>query len=266
MADPVVTGGEAGTEPTGTTVTATNGQTEGQSVAPTQTTVAGTGEGGESFFDYETIRGKPELEAVYKEMQRGLTAKSEAFKAGADKIKQYDQFIANPVDTMRQLAQQYGYQMVQGQPQGDDGQPKSFENWDQVMEEAERRVMDKMQPMFGEMQNMKQQNVEQALDNSFPDWRIYEEPMMENLQAHPTLVNDHKKLYQMSVPPEVLEARATKLALAKIQGTTDSGMVQSQSTTTQQPTKSPTIKTFDDAVKFAHQDLARRGIKRSMGD
>ncbi len=265
MAEPGVTEGQAGTEPAGTTESATNGQTPGQTVAPTQTTVSGTGESGESFFDYESIKDNPELVGIYKEMQRGLTAKSEVYKAGADKISQYDNFMRDPIAAMRNLAQQNGYNLVQG-PQDQTGEPKSYENWDQVMEEAERRVMAKMQPMFGEMQNMKKQNVEQALDTSYPDWRTYEDSMMENLQAHPTLVNDHKKLYQMSVPAAVLEARATKAALAKIQGTTASGLVQSQSTTTQQPNKSPTIKTFDDAVKFAHQDLARRGIKRPVGD
>ena len=266
MADPEAPAGQVAAEPTGTTVAAPDGQVNGQSVTPIQTTGNGTVEGGESFFDYETIRGKPELEAAYKEMQGAFTKKNDVFAKGRDKITQYDQFMQNPVETMRQLAQQYGYQMVQGQPQDADGTPKNYENWDQVMEEAERRVMEKIQPMFGEMQNMKKQNVEQALDNSFPDWRAYEDSMMENLQAHPTLVNDHEKLYQMSVPQEVLNARATKVALAKIQGTTESGLVQSQSTTTQQPTKSPKIENFNDAVKFAKQDLARRGIKPPTGE
>ena len=261
MADPEATGGEAGTEPAGTTVSATDGQANGQSGAPTQTTGNGTEQSGESFFDYESIRGKPELEGIYKEMQRGLTKKSEVYKAGADKISQYDDFMKNPVDTMRQLAQQYGYQMIQGQAEGQGGDPKNFENWDQVMEEAERRVMEKMQPMFGEMQSLKKQGVEQALDNSFPDWRTYQDTMMENLQAHPTLVNDHEKLYQMSVPASVLEARATKAALAKIQGTTASGQVQGQSTTTQQATAPKAAKSFDEAVTIAKAELASKGMK-----
>lgn len=259
MADPEATGGEAVAEPTGTTASATAGQANGQSGAPTQTTSTGTEQGGESFFDYETIRGKPELESAYKEMQGAFTRKNEVFAKGRDKISQYDNFMANPVDTMRQLAQQYGYQMVQGQATAD-GQPKTYENWDDVMTEAKRQVMDELQPMFGEMQNMKKQNVEQALDNSFPDWRTYEDSMMENLQAHPTLVNDHKKLYQMSVPGEVLEARATKAALAKIQGTTES-RIQGQSTTTQQATAPKAAKSFEEAVVIARASLASKGMK-----
>ena len=127
-------------ETSGESVTETAGESTGQSETLTQTTGNGTGEGGESFYDYESIRGKPELEAQYKEMQRAFGKKSEAFKAGADKIAQYDQFIQNPLDSMRQLAQQRGYQLVQGQPQDKDGTPKTYENWDDVMTEAKRQV------------------------------------------------------------------------------------------------------------------------------
>ena len=247
------TGGES-------TVVETAGESTGQSEAPTQTTGNGTEQVGESFYDYESIRGKPELEAQYKEMQRAFGEKNETVKAGADKIRQFDQFMANPVETMRQLATQYGYQMVQGQP-AEDGQPKTFENWDDVMAHAESRVMEKLQPMFGEMQNMKQQNVEQALDNSHPDWRTYEDAMMATLRDHPTLVGNPDMLYRMSVPPSVLEARANKAALQRIQGTTESGKVQGQSTTTRQATAPTAAKNFDDAVKIARATLAKRGMK-----
>lgn len=267
MADPEATGGEAGTEPAGTTVIATDGQANGQSGAPVQTTGNGTEQSGESFFDYESIRGKPELEGIYKEMQRGLTKKSEVYKAGADKISQYDNFMKNPVDTMRQLAQQYGYQMIQGaaEGQGEDGKPRTYNSWEEVEaaadERADKRMEARLGPMVSELQTLKKQGVTQALDKDFPDWRTYEDTMLENLQAHPTLVNDHEKLYQMSVPPEVLEARAMKAALAKIQGTTDSGTVQGQSTTTQQATAPKAAKSFDEAVTIARTALASQGLK-----
>ena len=260
MADPEVPGGEAEAEPTGTTANATEGQTEGQTVASVQTTGNGADQGGESFFDYDLVKGTPN-EPAYKQMQAAHTKKSEQLNAGLDKIKQYDQFMSNPEQSIRAYAQQNGWQLVKGQPIAEDGTPKSYENWDQVMDEAERRVMAKMQPMFGELQTLKKQGVEQALDGSFPDWRTYEDSMMENLQAHPTLVNDHKKLYQMSVPAEVLEAKAMKAALAKIQGTTDSGKIQGQSTTTQQATAPKAAKSFDEAVTIARSELVKRGLK-----
>lgn len=265
MADPEATGGEAGAEPTGTTASATDGQANGQSGAPVQTTGSGTEQSGESFFDYESIRGKPELEGIYKEMQRGLTAKSEVYKAGADKIRQYDQIMSDPMTAVRQYAQQNGYQMVQGQPQAaDDGKPRTYNSWEEVEaaadERADKRFQEKFGPMFSEMQNMKQQNVEQSLDNSHPDWRTYEDQMMAKLQAHPSLVNDPDMLYRMSVPQSVLDARANKAALARIQGTTESGKVQGQSTTTQQATAPVAATSFDDAVKIAKASLKSRGM------
>jgi len=243
----------------------TTGESSGQSVAPVETTVTGTEQSGESFFDYESVKGTA-LEPAYKNMQSSYSRKSDELKKGLDKITQHDQFMANPVDTMRPLAQQYGYQMVQGQLQDQNGKSKTFENWDQVMDEAERRVMEKMQPMFGEMQNMKKQSVEQALDSLHPDWRTYEDTMLENLQAHPTLVSNPDMLYRLSVPNAVLEAQANKRALAKIQDTTESGKVQGQSTTTQQAKKTPKKMTFDQAADFARQEVKRLGHSRPTGE
>jgi hypothetical protein len=247
----------------------TGGQTEGQSVAASQTTESGNGNGtgasGESFFDYETIKGKPELEAAYKDMQRAFGRGSEANKLGANKIAQHDQFMANPIDTMRSIAQQNGYQLVQGQPEaGADGEPATFNSWDDVMQEAERRVMANLQPMVGELQNIKRQTVESSLDNAYPDWRTYEEPMMQLLEKYPRLVDDHDMLYRMAVPQEVITSRATKAALRKIQGHTDSGNVQGQSTTTQQPTKSKGKMTFDQAVDFARGEVSKQGLRRPI--
>ena len=245
--------------------TETGGESTGQSEATSQTTASGTGDGGESFFDYESVKGTPN-EAAYKEMQRAFSKKTEVLKAGADKIRQYDQYVANPVESIKAFAAQNGYQLVQGQPKDQNGESQKFENWDDVMGEAERRVMDKLQPMLGEMQNMKKQSVEQSLDTNHPDWRTYEDGMMANLQAHPSLVSDPDMLYRMSVPEEVLAARANKAALDKIQGTTESGKVQGQSTTTQKTNKTPKIESFDDAVKFARQELSRQGIAPPRGE
>lgn len=264
MADPEVTGGEAGAELTGTTASATNGQTDGQTVATDQTTVQGTGQGGESFFDYESIKGKPELEAAYKEMQGAFSRKTEALAKGKDKISQYDSFIANPIDTMRQLAQQHGYQLVQGQPQTDDGKPRTYNSWEEVEaaadERADRRAEARMAPMLNEMQTMKQQNVRQMLDHSYPDWTLYEDSMMENLGKYPNLVNDVDMLYRVSVPAGVLAARATKTALAKIQSTTGN-TIQGQSTTTQQTTKKPVFKTISEAATWAAQQPEVKALK-----
>ena len=114
--------------------------------------------------------------------------------------------------------------------------------------------------MFGEMRDMKRRNIEQYLDTNHSDWRTYEDQMMENLQAHPTFVNDPDLLYRVSVPSDVLEARANQRALDKIQGTT-SNRTQGQSTTTQQSTGKPKkAMTFNEAVEHAKGELKRQGI------
>jgi hypothetical protein len=252
------------TEGTGGESTETTGQSAGQSETSVQTTVNGTEQTGESFFDYESVKGKPELEAAYKEMQRAFSKKTEGIKGSADKISQYDQFMANPVETMQRLATQYGYQMVQGQAQADDGTPKQYNNWDEVKadfkESIRAEVMDELKPVFGELQTIKKQNVEQTLDNSHPDWRTYEDSMLKTLQAHPSLVGDPDMLYRMSVPEEVLNARATKAALAKINGTT-SNTVQGQSTTTQQVTKKPKFNSINEAAAWAAQQPQVKSLK-----
>ncbi len=264
MADPEVTGGEAVAEPAGTTANATDGQTQGQSVAPVKTIGNETEQSGESFFDYESVRGKPELEGIYKEMQRGLTKKSEVYKAGIDKARLYDQIMSDPMAAMRQYAQQQGYQVVQGQPQTDDGKPRTYNNWEEVDaaadERAERRLNERMNPMLNELQNMKKQNVRQMLDNSYPDWKMYEDSMMENLGKYPKLIEDVDMLYRMSVPQEVLAARATKAALTKIQDTTGT-TIQGQSTTTQQITKKPVFKTINEAAAWAAEQPEVKSLK-----
>ena len=87
MAEPVVTEGKAGAEPEGITASATDGQTPGESKTPEQKTDSGTGQAGgngESFYDYESIKDDPKLVGIYKEMQRGLTRKSEEVSKGRD--------------------------------------------------------------------------------------------------------------------------------------------------------------------------------------
>jgi len=253
VAETLETGGES--------VTETSGESTGQSETTTQTTDSGTG--GESFFDYDSIKGT-DLEPAYKEMQRAFTKRNAEFSAGRDKITQYDQFMSNPVEQMRALATQYGYQMVQGDVKADDGTPKTYNNWDEVKadfkESIRAEVMQELNPMFNEVKSMKKQNVEQSLDNSYPDWRTYEDSMMETLQAHPSLVSDPDMLYRMSVPQAVLDARANKAALKKIQGTNDSGQIQGQSTTTQQTSKTPGKMTFNESVNYARQQVRRQGL------
>ena len=140
MAETGATGGQAGTEPeVGTTVTAPEGQAQGESVAPVQTTVSGTEAGDvESFFDYESIKGT-DLEPAYKQMQKAFSSKTLALKDGTKALEEHAAFMANPLESVKQLAQSMGWNLVQG-PQDGEGQPqKQYKSWDDVMVEAEKR-------------------------------------------------------------------------------------------------------------------------------
>lgn len=267
MAEPSNTEGQAApadsgiTSDPGTTAAAPQ-SSDGQSANPSQTTSAGPDSGqSESFFDPKSIEGKPELQAAYKQMQAAYTKKSTQFKEAKNKIEAYDRFMSNPSATMQELAQQYGYQLVQrGQDaQSDDFSPKT---WDDVMARAKQEVMRELEPTLGEIRSMKQQNVEQYLDNNFSDWRTYEDDMLDLLQAHPTLAKDPDRLYQMAVPSEVLEARAMKRATEKLRASGENAQVSGPGTT-----KSPTTEdsppkggSFNDMVAYAKERLRKQGI------
>lgn len=248
-------------EPAGTTAATTGAASKGQSTATAQTTSIGTESVVESFFDPESIKGKPELEAAYKEMQRAFSKKTSDLAKGRDKIRQYDEFIRSPVDSMRKLAQQMGYQLVQGQAESKDGKPKTYETWDEVMQDAEARVLEKLKPVIGEIQSLKKQNIESYLDNNFSDWRTYEDEMMANLEKHPTLVTNPDELYRLSVPESVHEARLMKKLQAKMKGAAEGNQIQGQSATNKQASQRPKKGlSFSEAVQFAKSALASKGI------
>lgn len=226
------------------------------------TTAQGTDSGQvESFFDPKSIEHSPELQAAYKQMQGKWTKEMQRVKEGKSKIEAYDSFLSNPVESMRQLAQQYGWNLVQGDPNAkpDDQTPQT---WDEVYERAKKAVMDELKPVLGEVRQLKQQNVEQYLDTKYSDWRQYEDEMLGTLKEHPSLAHDPDKLYRLSVPPEVLEARAMAAAMNKLKG--NGAQLSGTGTTTNQPSTSELPKvgsSFNEHVEFAKKKLAAEGIR-----
>jgi len=248
-------------EPTGTTAPAP--QTAGEQSAPaTQTTNTGPVQAAEeSFFDPKSLDGKPELQSAYKQMQKAFTKKSQEIKAAKSKVEAYDSFIKDPMGTMQQLAKQYGYNLVQGNPQAkpEDNSPQT---WDDVYSRAKQEVLKELNPLLGEVKQMKQQNVEAYLDNNHPDWRTYEDEMTSLLSTHPSLASDLDTLYRMAIPSEVLEARAAKAAMEKLRNGSDAGKVSGTSTTSKTTTASELPKggSFQDYVAYAKARLKSQGI------
>jgi hypothetical protein len=115
--EPEATQGQAETADLAETTAPAPEGDSGQSTTPVQTTESGPDDGaqGESFFDPKSIEHSPELVQAYKQMQRSFTKSKQQMSAEQAKIDAYNQAIADPVGTARQLAQQYGYTMVQGE-------------------------------------------------------------------------------------------------------------------------------------------------------
>lgn len=254
--------GQVATDSAGATQAAPN-SSQGQSVAQGQTTVSGSDQGSndESIFDWKSIEHSPELVKLAKQLQGNYTKKSQGIKAHQAKLDQYDQFMRDPIGSAQQVLSTLGYQVVQRdqKAQGKDGKDGfAPASWDDVMAEAKKRVLSELQPVFRELDQVKQQGMEARLDKDYPDWRTYEEPMVELLKNHPTLARDPDTLYRMAVPAEVLESRAAKAALARLKAAGENAQVSGQSATTRQASSKPTGKlTLNQAYEHAKASLAQ---------
>lgn len=264
MAESQASGGQAAADQK-VTANAPNA-TGGPSATPSQATTAGGPTNGaeETFlsaFDPKDLEGKPELKAAYKQMLGDYTKKTMGIKASEKKIAEYDALMKDPVASAQKFLAERGYQVVQRDPEPG-AQEKSWEpkSWDEVQQMIDRRAEEiankRLNPMLKEVSSLKQQSIEARLDADYSDWRTYEEPMVAALQAHPTLANDLDKLYRLSVPHEVTEARAYKRALEKIKTSSDSSVVPGARTTSTQPSKRPEGKmSIDDAWKYALKQI-----------
>lgn len=264
------TGEPTGTseENIGTTQTGT-ADGKGQPVVTAQTTTTSgtaTAREEETFFDPKDL--DPALVPAYKNMQKIFGKKMEAIKQNRQKIDAYDEFSKDPITQMQQMAQKMGYRLTRAEAAAavndTDGANNKWEpqTWDDVMNRAVQTVMEKLNPVFSELQTVKKQNIEKLLDDSCPDWRQYEDEMTSLLHEHPTLAKDPVKLYRLALPHEVLETRATQAAIKKLQGKVDASKVGGTSTTKSTTTSTPDKPiSFNEAVQFAKAKLAEQGIR-----
>lgn len=267
--EPNETNGQAATaDLDAETIAAAPAGDEGQSISPDQTTSRGPDSGatGESFFDPKSIEHSPELMQAYKQMQGNFSKNMAAVRENQQKIDAYNAAMANPTATVRQLAQQYGMTVVDGRPQeqatGEQFNPKS---WDDVVNhiktQVENDVSERYKPIINQVRDLKQQSVETYLDANHADWRTYENEMIRTLQAHPSMAADPDTLYRMSVPSEVLEARATARALERLKTGKDSSAVPGANRATSETSTKPTGKlSFNEAVAYAKSQLKAQGI------
>jgi hypothetical protein len=257
-----------GTEVTQTTVPTTE---SGTTSPQTTTEQVGTVQAEETFFDPESIKDKPELQAAYKQMQSAFSKKTLALKEGAQKIQAYDQFAQNPAQALQQLARDLGYTLTRAQAQemvNEQNAQSEFQpnSWEEVINktksEAKQELLKELSPFLNEVQQTRKGQIEKMLDDSCPDWRVYEDQMTQTLSKHPTLVSDPVTLYKLSVPQEVIESRYMQKALSKLQSKASSSQLSGGSSTNQTAVSKPSGKLdFNQAVEYAKAKLASQGIK-----
>ena len=221
-------------------------------------------------FDPESIKDSPELQKAFKQMQGDYTRKTSEISG----IKKYapliESFQNDPVGTLQKLNQQYGI----GQEPAPDNQGPDFENFDPqnwgdvvsalkqaIMPELSQSIGQKYQPVYDKVQEMTKTDIETKLDKVDPEWRNYQANMQAVLQHHPTMVNDVKTLYRMSVPQDQWEAKATQAALKKLKSAADGSRVSGASQTKTVPSDGPKRgATWEESIAYAKADMARNGI------
>lgn len=258
MPEPAAISGQA---PTGTETTTVSAPVEqpGKSVDSTQTSQSAP-VAEDSFFDPKSIEGKPELQAAYKQMQSAWTKKMQSVSSNKHKLEAYDRFEKDPHGTLKAYAKQLGIEIAE--PAKQEFKP---ETWDDVIkktkDEARAELLKELDPVISQVRDIRKQSIEKQLSDIDPQWQLYEEQMSEMLQAHPSLVTDPAKLYEISLPAEVREQRAMKKALEILNSkkeTTPSG----GSTTPKTPSTKPSGPlTWEQSIAHAKAELASRGIR-----
>lgn len=212
-----------------------------------------------TFFDPKDL--PEELLPAYKNMQGAFTKKTQGIAEQRQKLEAYDQFMRDPVGSLRHLASQYGIQIADQpdkEPEPSEWEPQT---WDDVIKKAKEEALEEYRkesaPLLREYQSIKKSQIETDLDSSIPEWRQYEDEMTAMVQQHPSLANDPVTLARLSIPPEVLEGRAMQAALARLKKQTESGAVSKGSTTNKASSDAlPGNPTFQQAYEHARKQLS----------
>lgn len=228
------------------------------------------------------------LEPYYKAMQADYTRKTQTLakqrKAEEQKIQAYNEFMANPVDNLKRMAQQYGMTLTTAQAQAvvDQQQQQqrqglspdwSPNTWEEVFNKAGEYISPMMQGKLQELEQRHQQEladlratvgeyrqerVSKQLAEIDPEWHQYEPQMRELLEEIPGLAGNISALYRAAVPLEVIQSRANQAALKKYEAKTQAAKVESSG---HSKSSSPAPKgpmTFEEAFQAAKRELGRR--------
>jgi AraC-like DNA-binding protein len=238
----------------------------------------------ETFTDFNLIPDemRANLEPFYKQMQADYTRKtqklSKAQKDHLQKVQAYDQFMANPLDNLMRMAQQYGLQFTpQGQPI-QEKQPAITQDWTpNTWEEVFGKSAEYLEPKFKEMLSetvkpyqeeiaalkaelgtQRASRIEQQFNKLDPNWRQYEDEMRELLQDHPSLAKDPIKLYRLAVPEDVFKARATQDAIKSLEAKTQAAKIETSGKSKPSAPARQGPMSFQEAFELAKQQVGRK--------
>lgn len=271
-----VSTGQSGYQPKEATITTQSEQAPG-----TQTQAQAE----ETFYaDFNSLppEKQEELKPFYKQMQAAFTKKAQDIasqrKAYSQKIQAYDQFMANPVENIMRMGQQYGLnltpaqaqQVAQQQAVNPDWAPNAWEevfdkSGEYILPKVDERIQQRLSAYEEKIAKLERRESERTaasakatLDKIDPNWQMYEDEMRQKLEKHPTLAHDVEELYRLSVPPEVLASRAKQAALKKYDDKVQAARVEGSgrsNVSTSEPVR--TKMSFDEAFALAKRQTGR---------
>lgn len=249
---------EAVSESPAEVITETAEVTEQATGTTAETSTGGSEE--ESFFDPSSL--PEELKAGWKQLQGSYTRRMQGLAANQKKVDAYNAFEANPRETIKQLAGQFGLTLQEAQAVAEQAAGGfNPETWGDVTTHVVTEVMAKLEPMMAQARGAQQSSIEHELDASIPEWRNYESQMQTQLARHPTLAEDPVALANMVIPESVRQGKAMQAALRKLDQKAKAANVTGGTQTTKEPDPlTPGKKmTFAESVAFAKKKLAHEG-------
>ena len=200
-------------------VAAPESPTQGQASPPDDGTTSGnitedstSAQSGDGLYDPESMSGAD----VHKYWQGHYTRSQQAKSDLEQRISQYQAIEQNPMPYIERFLQMNGLQVSrvgqqQQEPQYDEyGNEVTPQPQQQPAQQVPLEVQNALRQNQLQLQKMQMSQTIRDLNDNFPDWQDHEEAIMKNIREYPTLANDINKLYRMSVPDTVFEARFRK--------------------------------------------------------
>jgi len=264
--------------PTTTEGSASQTIDESGKVSPKETTTTETEQVRFLTLDDVPEEHRPYVESLLKDRERQMmaayTRKTQDVAKEKQKIDAYNMFEKNPEGTIRQIAQQMGFDVIPRGQQPVASQPGMVDTanwepqtWDEVLVKAKEQAKESLmaeirpllEPLYANLQQVKSQGLENQLSQIDENWRIYEDEIKSNMEfIKPDLLKTAegiKKLYRMSVPDDVFTSKATQTAIHQYEKKVKAAQIESKSKVNNTTPSIGKINSYDDAVKAAKKAL-----------